>query len=59
MRLRWLSFTSPSRYAVTKPTNSMHRRSLPGPLLFTVTRLPFEVAFQACANEAAGVMEQG
>lgn len=60
MRLRWPSFTSPSRYAVTKPTNSMHRRSsLPGPLPFKATRLPLKVALQACANETAGLMEQG
>src|SRR4029453_12349450 len=37
----------------------MHWRSLPDPLPFTATRLPFEVAFQACANETAGLMEQG
>jgi hypothetical protein len=60
MRLRWPSLTSPSRYAVTKPTNSMHwRSSLPDPLPFKATRLPLEVAFQACANETAGVIEQG
>jgi hypothetical protein len=44
---------------VTKPTNSMHRRSLPGPLLFKATRLPLKVTFQACANQTAGLMEQG
>ena len=60
MRLRWPSSTSPSRYAVTKPTNSMQwRSSFPDPLAFKATRLPLEVAFQACANETAGVMEQG